>query len=110
MLAHGTGERGSYRFYVNANGNLCFSSTELGDVESTLSVKVATFHQVALIHDGETVTFVLDGNSDAQPLRGTIPSEIHDFAFGAIPAFHLSPETRLQGTLESIRMYNYPKR
>lgn len=109
LLAHGTGDCGSYRFYVNANGNLCFSSAELGQVESTLTIKAATFHQIALIHDGETVTFVLDGNSDTQPLPGIIPPAVQDFAFGAIPAFHLHPETRLKGTLEKIRMYNYPK-
>lgn len=110
LLAHGTGEPGSYRFFVNADGNLCFSSAELGEVVSSLTVKATAFHQIALIHDGETVTFAVDGDSDSHPLPGIIPSVISDFAFGAIPAFQLSPETRLKGTLEKIRMYNYPKR
>ncbi len=110
LLAHGTGDYGSYCFYVDVDGHLSFRSAELGNVRSTLAISAATYHTVSLIHDTKTVTFRLDGNSDTHPMPGVIPSTVQDFAFGAIPDFHHSPETRLQGTMESIRMYNYPKR
>ncbi len=110
LFANGAGGRGSYRLYVEANGTLCFDSADIGNVRSELTVSAGDFHKLTLIHDTEKLTFVLDEKSSSHAFKGVIPSVISDFAFGAIPDLAKFSDSPLKGTLEKMRMYNYPKK
>lgn len=108
IFANGNQAAGSYRLYIDCDGFLCFDSFDLGHVQTDVVLEKNRFYSLEIVHDTKTISFWVDEQKMYEhKYEGYIPSAIHYFAFGGIPGSSSAP---FIGTLEKIRMYNYPIR